>query len=281
LAGVFHAAGGRLSSPAGLAMSLAYMVLPMTMALVVQKLIHHQPVLEPLRINLHFNRWFLVAWLLPPLLAFAALGAALFMPGVTFDPQMHDMFSRFATQLSPDKVAKLRAQVASMPVHPIWLALAQGLAAGATVNALAGFGEELGWRGLLLKELSFLGFWRASFIIGLVWGIWHAPIILMGHNYPQHPVPGVYLMTDFTLLFSPLIAYVTLKSRSVLAAAIMHGTLNGTYGLGIMTLRGGNDLTVGLMGLAGLGVLLAANVLLFLYDRFLAKEPITRCLAWE
>jgi uncharacterized protein len=36
----------------------------------------------------------------------------------------------------------------------------------------------------------------------------------------------------------------------VIAAAIMHGTLNGTVGISIMTLEGGNELLVGSTGLA-------------------------------
>ena len=32
-------------------------------------------------------------------------------------------------------------------------------------------------------------------IFGLIWGIWHAPFIFQGHNYPQYPVAGVFMMT--------------------------------------------------------------------------------------
>lgn len=59
-------------------------------------------------------------------------------------------------------------------------ALVLGL--GATVNAVFAFGEEFGWRGYLLWELAPWGFWRASFAIGVVWGLWHAPIIVAGYR---------------------------------------------------------------------------------------------------
>jgi uncharacterized membrane protein YjjP (DUF1212 family) len=42
----------------------------------------------------------------------------------------------------------------------------------------------------------------------------------------------------------------------------MHGTLNGTAGLALMMVRGGNDLTVGLTGVAGFVVLLLVNILI-------------------
>jgi hypothetical protein len=58
-----------------------------------------------------------------------------------------------------------------------------------------------------------------------------------------------------------------------MAAAVMHGTVNGTFGLSIMLLQGGNDLLVGFNGLAGFIVLAVANLGIFAYERFLAKTP--------
>ena len=55
----------------------------------------------------------------------------------------------------------------------------------------------------------------------------------------------------------------------------MHSSLNGTGALSIMVITGGNDLTVGITGLAGLIVLAIVDIGIFAYDRYLAKEPIT------
>lgn len=101
----------------------------------------------------------------------------------------------------------------------------------------------------------------------MAWGFWHAPLILQGHNYPQHPWAGVFMMTAMTVLLSPLMGYVTLKANSVIAAAIFHGTFNATFGLAILVVKGGNDRTVGVTGLAGLITLLVANVVLLLFIR--------------
>ena len=62
------------------------------------------------------------------------------------------------------------------------------------INTLLALGEELGWRGLLLPELLPLGQRRAILLSGVIWGFWHAPVILQGHNYPSQPVLGVFLM---------------------------------------------------------------------------------------
>ena len=51
-------------------------------------------------------------------------------------------------------------------------------------NSIAGFGEEWGWRGYLLPRLMPLGKWKAYLLVGLIWGLWHAPLVAIGFNYP-------------------------------------------------------------------------------------------------
>lgn len=150
----------------------------------------------------------------------------------------------------------------------------QGLLAGITINAIAGFGEELGWRGFLLKQFKEMSFVKASILIGIIWGLWHAPLILMGHNYPQHPIAGVFMMTLWCILLTPIFLYITIKSKSVIAAAIIHGTLNATFGISIMLIEGGNDLTVGMTGVAGFISLTFTIAVLYLYDRYISKDNI-------
>ena len=273
LAGAFWAFGGKWNTPVAMAVGVAYMFVPMAVAIGVQKLACHEPLRGPLGISFRLNRWFAIAWLLPPLLAFAALGVSLLLPSVEYSATMEGMFERYRSLLSPEKLAEMRGQAAKLPVHPIWLALALGLVAGVTINAVAGFGEELGWRGFLQRELGDLGFWRSSLLIGAIWGAWHAPLILQGHNYPQHPVAGAFLMVLFCVLLAPILSYVRLKARSVLAAAVLHGTLNGTAGIALLVVRGGSDLLVGVTGLAGLLVLGLADAALWAYDRFAARAP--------
>jgi membrane protease YdiL (CAAX protease family) len=245
---------------------LALMFMPTISAVLVQKVIYKEPLKEPLGISFRLNFWWLVAWLLPAVIAFATIGISLLMPGMSYSPEMTGFFERFKNTIPAGQLEQMKAQMSSLPVHIFWITLVEGLLAGVTVNAVAGFGEELGWRGFLLKELSHVSFWRASVIIGLIWGIWHAPLILQGHNYPQHPVEGIFMMVIFCLLLSPLFTYVRLKSGSVVAAAILHGSLNATSGLAIMVVKGGSDLTTGVTGLAGFIVLLIADLFIFLFD---------------
>ncbi|HUS71292.1 MAG TPA: CPBP family intramembrane glutamic endopeptidase [Anaerolineae bacterium] len=267
IAGGYYALGGRLNQPLAIVVLLVYMFVPMTAAIIVQKVIYRQPLRAPLAISFRPNRWFLVAWFLFAIAALATIGVSVLLPGVEYSAEMAGFFERFASSLTPEQLAEMKAQMATMPIHPLWIGMVQGLIAGVTINAVAAFGEELGWRGLLQRELLHLGFWKSSGLIGLIWGIWHAPIIIQGYNYPQHPLAGVAMMTVFTVLLSPILGYVTLKAKSVIVAAIAHGTLNGTAGVPLMVLLGGNDLTVGITGLAGFVVLALINLAIFVFQR--------------
>ncbi|MHB0913833.1 MAG: CPBP family intramembrane glutamic endopeptidase [Armatimonadota bacterium] len=265
--GLYFALGGEWKGPYIYLVLLPYMFMPAVAAVIVQRGIYREPVVGPLGVRFNPNWWWLAAWFAMPVVVIAALGVGLLMPGVHYDPTLTGFIERFQGMIDP---AQARAQIEALPFKPVWLlwlGLVAGMIAGVTVNAVAGFGEELGWRGLLQKELAPLGFWKMSAVIGLVWGLWHAPIILQGYNYPQHPVAGVFMMTAWTLLLAPIFSYVRLKSGSVLAASVLHGTLNGTVRLAVLLLRGGSDLTVGVMGFAGFIVLAVANLCIFIFDR--------------
>jgi membrane protease YdiL (CAAX protease family) len=263
---LYFALGGTWTMPGNLIVAVVYMFVPLTIAVLVQKWICREPLKAPLRINFKPNRWFVVAWLLPPAIAVVCIGIALLLPGVSFTTDPNVPMERLRDVLPPEQLEQMQRQTESLPIHPFWLALFPGLIAGVTVNAVAAFGEEVGWRGLLQRDLADLGFWKSCCVIGVIWGFWHAPLILQGHNYPQHPWAGVFMMTVMTVLLSPLLAYVTIRANSVIAAAIFHGTFNATYGLALVMIQGGNDLTVGVTGLAGLITLVLFNLGLFVYD---------------
>ncbi len=265
--------GGKADSLGIVLLGAAYMFVPMIVAIIIQKAVLKQPLAGPMGISFKVNPWFFVAWFLPPVIAFAVMGVSLLMPGVTFTPDMSGFFNSLSSALTPEQLEQAKEQLASLSVHPIWLILVLSLISGTTINAVLGFGEELGWRGFLLKELSPMGFWKSSALIGFIWGVWHAPLILfMGLNYPQNPQLGVLLMVVWTILMAPFFSYIRIKSRSVIAASIFHGTINAVPGLAIILISGGDYLTVGLTGLAGFIVFALADVLLFIYDRFITKE---------
>ena len=266
---VFFALGGRVNSVAFLGMAVAYMFTPALAALIVQKLIWKEP-LRDLGLRNPRLRWVAVAWLLPLLLVIVALAVSVALPGVSLVTGLEGFIAVLADKVPPEHVAQMKNDlgetILAAPGVLLLLSFGQVLIAGPTINAGAALGEELGWRGLLMHELKPLGFWRSSFVIGVFWGLWHLPMIVNGYNYPGYPVLGPVMMTLLTILLSPIIAYVTWRADSVLAAAVFHGTFNAAASLAIF-LTGGTVLLVGMTGLAGMVTLLLANVALWFHLR--------------
>ena len=125
-----------------------------------------------------------------------------------------------------------------------------------------------------MKEFKGQKFLVVALWIGIIWGLWHAPLILNGHNYPQHPVAGVFMMVSFCLLLTPMLMYFRQKGGSVIVPAITHGTFNAVVPLSAIVVTPANDLLYGAAGLAGFIVLLIMDVFLYLYDRYISKEKI-------
>jgi membrane protease YdiL (CAAX protease family) len=105
------------------------------------------------------------------------------------------------------------------------------------INTVLALGEELGWRGYLLPELLPLGTGKAILISGVIWGIWHAPAVLQGLNYPSMPVAGVFLMIVFTVLSGTILSWLYLNTRSPWTPALGHGALNATAGISILFMK--------------------------------------------
>ncbi len=94
------------------------------------------------------------------------------------------------------------------------------------VNSIAAFGEEIGWRGWLLPSLRPLGTLPALLLTGVVWGLWHSPIILLGYNYQRTDLLGVLAMVVFCVLTGVVIGWLRLRSASVWPAVVAHGAIN-------------------------------------------------------
>ena len=119
------------------------------------------------------------------------------------------------------------------------------------LNAVFVFGEEVGWRGYLLPRLLPLGQWPALLISGIVWGLWHAPVVLLGYNYPQHPVYGVFFMMILCVIFGVLFGWTRLATGSIWPAVIAHGALNGSAGVMYLFSKAGTTFDTAHAGITG------------------------------
>jgi membrane protease YdiL (CAAX protease family) len=97
-----------------------------------------------------------------------------------------------------------------------------------TGGVIAGGGEELGWRGFLAPTLAARYGWKAASVItGVIWAVWHWPVIIWSTYHST--APTLYTLVCFTWLtvsLSFLFSWVRLRSRSVWPCALMHASHN-------------------------------------------------------
>jgi membrane protease YdiL (CAAX protease family) len=215
-------------------------------AIITTLFVDKQP-FKTLRLNtLGPKRFYLWAWLLPPVLTLATLGFTLLIRSGEFDANLSMM--RDALKQVPS--------TAGLP--PVEMLVAIQLAFAVTlaplINILFALGEELGWRGFLLPKLMPLGQWKAILLSGAIWGFWHAPTTLLhGYNFPQHPYLGVLVMIVGCTLLGTILSWLYLNTRSPWVAALGHGAVNAAPGLALYFLKPGFDTALGgsILGLAG------------------------------
>ena len=98
---------------------------------------------------------------------------------------------------------------------------------GSVVSCATAFGEELGWRGYMLTRLISAGVPRPVLVSGVIWALWHVPLILSGqYAAGAHPWLSALLFVIGVVSMAYLAAYVRLQSGSVWPAVIQHGVWN-------------------------------------------------------
>lgn len=110
-----------------------------------------------------------------------------------------------------------------------------------TMSSFGAFGEEGGWRGYMMPKLmKLMGVKKAVLAGGIIWGLWHAPLTCVGHNYgtdyPGFPYLGIFIMCVTCTALGTALTYITVKTGSVWPAAIMHAVNNANPSiLGVFT----------------------------------------------
>jgi membrane protease YdiL (CAAX protease family) len=201
--------------------------------------------------------YYLLCWVLPPLCI--VLGAAVFF---ALFPQNYDA--------TLSGVLRALGAVAGDP----WVAIiSQTLLAvliAPLTNVITCLGEELGWRAYLQPKLMPLGGRKAILLTGVIWGVWHWPLIAMGHNYglsyPGAPWLGMLVMIWFTVVFGTLLGWATLRAGSVWPAVIGHAVLNEMSAVVLLFVQGQPNLLLGpaVVGLIGSVGLTAIALVLYL-----------------
>jgi membrane protease YdiL (CAAX protease family) len=168
-------------------------------------------------------------------------------------------FSDFLNQIAKQSKGEMPAAPSPFLVWPAIFFTT--LVVAPFFNGLFGFGEELGWRGYLLPKLMPLGKPRAYALLGLIWGLWHLPLVLVGFTYPGHPLLGALMFIGLTTAFGIYLNELTLRHRSSILAGWAHGVFNSQkLGAWALLFPGVNPLLGGYAGLPGIGVWLALGL---------------------
>jgi len=165
------------------------------------------------------------------------------------------------------KTAFPQLAAANMPTYALYLTMILNIVViGPFLGLIISFGEEYGWRGFLQNELNKIGRIRGTFLLGVIWGIWHWPVIWMGYNYPGQPVLGSILMVGYCIILAYFLAYAVFKSKGIWTASYLHALNNQALSFFLMAVVAPtNKLSSFGMGLPAL-LLGAIVVLLILRD---------------
>lgn len=224
--------------------------------------------------GVRFRAWrgyALIGWLAPIVVVIAALALAVALGIYRVDLVDFSGFAAYMDAASggkplPLSVRELVAiQLGTVLIVPF-------------VNVIPTLGEELGWRGFLLPRLcQRFGQWPAVILTGVIWGLWHAPLILLGYNYPGLP-PWLALlyMVVFCVLVSVLFGWLRLASGSIWPSTLAHSFVNGTASLGVLLAAAGHApdaASTGLLGWTGWIVLALLIAALMATRRFPVRQP--------
>lgn len=107
------------------------------------------------------------------------------------------------------------------------------------------FGEEWGWRGYMMPKLTELMGKPAAIITGgIIWGLWHAPLTVSGHNfgvdYNLYPWLGIVVMCLNCIFFNAFLTLLTEKTKSIYPASFCH-MVNNSIGGGIFISMFGSE----------------------------------------
>ncbi|WP_101773572.1 CPBP family intramembrane glutamic endopeptidase [Peptostreptococcus faecalis] len=185
-----------------------------------------------LKPNLKNNkRWYLIAWITP--LFFSIAGGILYY--LVF-PNDFDSSMGYMALL----IGKNTLEASGMSMTTVLMLQTLGsVIYGPLINMFAALGEEIGWRGFLFPALAEkYSIKKAHVMVGIIWGIWHTPINMMGHNYGMNYWGylwlGVIAMSVATFSMGVFLSVLTEKTGSIWIAALGHGAINAVAGIPVL-----------------------------------------------
>lgn len=209
------------------------MFCPLLAVLLVQKAFQRQPTGIGWKVQ-GGRRWWLAAWFGPAV--FTVLAAVLYF--AVFPHRLDLSGSWLAAAYGGEMDAEtLRRELG---VSNLSYMLETGLFAvtlAPPINMLAAVGEEAGWRGYMMPHLKAqLGLLNGRLLGGVIWGVWHWPIMLLtgyeyGTNYLGAPVLGLVVWCVVCFALNTLLDWLYEKTGCIWVSAIAHGAFNAVAAL--------------------------------------------------
>jgi uncharacterized protein len=148
---------------------------------------------------------------------------------------------------------------------------------GVVVSLFSALGEEIGWRGVFVPELAKLvPFSQVGLISGLVWALWHMPLILFS-DYNLPGIPKWYAALMFFIMvvgISFIFAWLRLKSGSLWTAALLHASHNIFIQAIFTPLTGQNAMTPYVIDEFGCGLAIVAIILAIFFWKKVKDLPV-------
>lgn len=253
------------ASPGAYVATIAMMFTPAASALVTAAVIERRrgaALLEAMGLRGLFTRraWKVGLWSMlgAAVLVAGSWGIGLLLGWIHLDPEQSAakaLLVRFTGEEPPMPMAALAAlQLVNIPF-------------GLAITGIAVAGEEMGWRGWLLPRLLPLGRRWALPLSGAIWGLWHAPAILLGLNYEQRDIVGIIMMLVACTGLGTIIGWIRLQSASLLPCVLAHAALNVFAAYQSVLFPPFDQRLVGPLSLTGWVLLATALVTIALVDR--------------
>ncbi|WP_026528463.1 CPBP family intramembrane glutamic endopeptidase [Butyrivibrio sp. VCD2006] len=222
----------------------------------------------------------LFSWFSPAIVT--TLGAALYF--LVFPGHLDLTGATLTEMVGPEAMEQLSSQGISFTTYLV-IQIVCSITYAPIINSILALGEEVGWRGYMypvLKEK--FGRVKGLIIGGIIWGMWHWPLILLtgyeyGTDYIGAPILGMPVFCIFTVATGILCDYVYEKTGCIWFPSIVHGAINAAATIPIVmtTSASASNRLLGPVPngfLAGLPLIVLAVILVFISRNAIQRKEV-------
>lgn len=126
---------------------------------------------------------------------------------------------------------------------------------------------EMMYMGYGWEKVKHLGFWRASWFLGLFWGIWATPLYITGFRYPGQFLGSFFWIIIYSVLISPVKVFLRLKSKTIICPAFLMVLMNHFSNIFFYIFEPQDNFLYGIYGTSSFVAMAIVNLILFLKTR--------------